>query len=93
MRDTFSIAAYLPTIWSITEFGVTMEMTRRSYGITVAALKLDNNLKLTKKYHLAKYQKRHEIKHNFSAIFIWSSILVLPVISKRIELQERGWWH
>ena len=49
MRDTFSIAAYLPTIWSITEFGVTMEMKRPSYGITVAALKLDNNLKLTKK--------------------------------------------
>ena len=49
MRDTFSSAAYLPTIWSIAEFGVTMEMTRQSYGITVAALKLDNNLKLTKK--------------------------------------------
>ena len=49
MCDTFSITAYSPTIWSITKFGVTMEMTRRSYGISVAALKLDNNLKLTKK--------------------------------------------
>ena len=49
MRDTFSIAANLPTIWSITKFGVTMEMTRQSYGITVAAFKLDDNFKLTKK--------------------------------------------
>ena len=37
MRDTFSLAAYLPTTWHVTGFGVTKEMTKQSYGITLAA--------------------------------------------------------
>ena len=37
MRDTFSLAAFLPTTWHVSGFGVTMEMTRQPYGITVVA--------------------------------------------------------
>ena len=36
MRDTFSLAAFLSTTWHVTGFGVTKEMTRRPYGITLA---------------------------------------------------------
>ena len=36
MRDTFE-AAFLPTTWLVSELGLTMEMTKQPYGITVAA--------------------------------------------------------
>ena len=37
MCDTFSLAAFLPTTWLVSGFGVTMEMTKQPYSITVAA--------------------------------------------------------
>ena len=37
MRDTFSLAAFLPTTWYETGFGMTKEITRWPYGMTLAA--------------------------------------------------------